>query len=306
MEQLRLREIIEQATVSPTILNLEGNNLTSLPESIGDLTNLTILRLNHNKLTSLPESIGNLTKLSRLYLNHNELTSLPESISNLTNLIWLDLDDNKLTSLPKSIDNLTNLIWLYLKSNKLTSLPESIGNLNKLILLNLDNNKLTSLPESISDLTNLNSINLDNNPLVNLSILRKLPNLNDVEFLNTNLPRRYWTKFSEWKSRWLLDEDNAQIRSILIELLGYQKICDELNAVALDDWREYTLLKIDGLNSPSWYRGINREPMVLLKMICPSTGHIHILQVPPEMKSAEQAITWINHGIHPDQFTVQT
>jgi hypothetical protein len=38
----------------------------------------------------------------------------------------------------------------------------------------------------------------------------------------------------------------------------------------------------------------------------PSTGHIHILRVPPEMTSAEAAITWVNHGIHPDEFSVQT
>ena len=49
-----------------------------------------------------------------------------------------------------------------------------------------------------------------------------------------------------------------------------------------------------------------REPLVLLKMTCPSTGHIHLLRVPPEMTSAEEAITWVNHGIHPDEFAVQT
>jgi hypothetical protein len=43
------------------------------------------------------------------------------------------------------------------------------------------------------------------------------------------------------------------------------------------------------------------EPLVLLKMTCPSTNHTHILRVPPETTSAEEAITWINHGIHPDQ-----
>ena len=49
-----------------------------------------------------------------------------------------------------------------------------------------------------------------------------------------------------------------------------------------------------------------RQPIVLLKMTCPSTGHIHILRVPPEMTSAAAAITWVNHGIHPDEFTAQT
>jgi leucine-rich repeat protein SHOC2 len=46
--------------------------------------------------------------------------------------------------------------------------------------------------------------------------------------------------------------------------------------------------------------------MVLLKMTCPSTGHIHILQVPPNLTNIEAAITWVNHGIHPDEITVAT
>jgi leucine-rich repeat protein SHOC2 len=91
--------------------------------------------------------------------------------------------------------------------------------------------------------------------------------------------------------------------------LGYERICDELNAIALDTWREYTLLKIDGVETVYEENGdelIDREPMLLLKMTCPSTGHIHILRVPPEITSAEAAITWVNHGIHPDEFAVQT
>jgi hypothetical protein len=128
-----------------------------------------------------------------------------------------------------------------------------------------------------------------------------------IKMFGVDLPRRYWTKFSEWKAEWLLDEENASIRRILIEQLGYEEICDKLGAVSIDSWQEYTLLKLD--NMEIIYEGqkeIRREPMLLLKMTCPSTNHIHILRVPPEMTSAEAAITWVNHGIHPDEFAVQT
>jgi hypothetical protein len=112
----------------------------------------------------------------------------------------------------------------------------------------------------------------------------------------------------EWKSEWLLDEDNVEVRRILVAQIGYERICNELNAISLDTWREYTLLKIDGVEKIYARNGkiIVTEPMVLLKMNCPSTAHIHILRVPPEMVSAEAAITWVNHGIHPDDFTIQT
>ena len=39
-----------------------------------------------NKLTTLPESIGNLTKLTDFNLSANKLTTLPKSIKNLTQL----------------------------------------------------------------------------------------------------------------------------------------------------------------------------------------------------------------------------
>jgi Leucine-rich repeat (LRR) protein len=128
-------------------------------------TNLTWLQLSDNQLTSLPESIGNLTNLTNLFLYSNQLTSLPESIGNPTNLTWLQLYDNQLTSLPESIGDLTNLTDLYLDSNQLTSIPESIGDLTNLTYLGLYNNQLTSLPESIGNLTNLVYLYLDNNQL---------------------------------------------------------------------------------------------------------------------------------------------
>jgi hypothetical protein len=144
--------------------------------------------------------------------------------------------------------------------------------------------------------------------LEDLSVLQSLPSLKAVNFLDIEIPRRYWVKFNDWKAEWLLDEDNAEIRRVLIEQVGYEKICEELNAIDLDTWREYTLLKIDGIEAvyDEDEKPIDREPMVLLKMTCPSTQHIHILRVPPEMESAEAAITWVNHGIHPDKFAVQT
>ena len=146
-------------------------------------------------------------------------------------------------------------------------------------------------------------------------MLKAMPSLNIVVFANMYLPRRYWMRFSDWEPQWLIDEKNAEIRRILVEQVGYERISEELDVDTVDSWREYELIKIDmdalkpfsftsfqdfmELNSP--------EPIIaLLKMTCPSTAHIHILRVPPEMTSAESAITWVNHGIHPDRFAIQT
>jgi internalin A len=50
----------------------------------------------------------------------------------------------------------------------------------------------------------------------------------------------------------------------------------------------------------------DREPILLLKMTCPSTGFIHALRVPPNMISAREAIRWVNWDIEPEEFSVQT
>jgi hypothetical protein len=110
--------------------------------------------LRENQLQSLPDSIGNLENLTELDLCDNQLQSLPDSIGNLENLTELDLRENQLQSLPDSIGNLNNLTELYLRDNQLQSLPDSIGNLNNLQRINLKNNNLISLPPRFRDIIN--------------------------------------------------------------------------------------------------------------------------------------------------------
>jgi leucine-rich repeat protein SHOC2 len=87
------------------------------------------------------------------------------------------------------------------------------------------------------------------------------------------------------------------LRRVIIGQIGYERICKELDTMTIDSGREYTSIEIEK---------VDIEPMVLLKIICPSTDRIHILRVPPEMISAEAAMTWINHNIHPNNIGIQT
>ncbi|MFB2973717.1 DUF6745 domain-containing protein [Aerosakkonema sp. BLCC-F183] len=107
-----------------------------------------------------------------------------------------------------------------------------------------------------------------------------------------NIPPNYWP------ASWLLKEENAELRRVLIQAIGYEKIASELGATELDSFREYRLLKIN--------TDVDIEPIYMLKMICPSTGHIHVLRVPPDLKSAREAIRWVNWGVDTEEFGVQT
>jgi len=102
---------------------------------------------------------------------------------------------------------------------------------------------------------------------------------------------------NQWQSQWLLAEENAELRRVLIQGIGYDRICQELEAKQIDSWQEYALLQIDNADV---------EPICLLKMTCPSTGFIHGLRVPPNLTSAREAIGWVNWDIDPEEFSVQT
>jgi len=107
-----------------------------------------------------------------------------------------------------------------------------------------------------------------------------------------------------WQSKWVLKEQNAEVRRALIQGITYDRICQELAVTELDSWQEYTLLSIE-FDDDFGIRG-NAKPVYLLKMTCPSTGHIHALRVPPNVRSAQEAIRWVNWDIDPEEFSVQT
>jgi internalin A len=159
-----------------------GNQLTALPETIGNLHNLKYLDLNHNQLTAIPETIGNLHNLSSLSIWNNQLTAIPEVIGALHNLTNLYLKDNQLTAIPETIGNLHNLKYLIIWNNQLTAIPETIGNLHNLKYLNLSDNQLTVIPEVIGNLHNLTDLGLSDNQLT--AIPETIETLFELENLN--------------------------------------------------------------------------------------------------------------------------
>ncbi len=129
-----------------TSLNLSGLGLMTLPESIGQLTQLQSLSISNNQLTTLPESCAALSNLNRLILGDS-------------------LGDLPLVKLPDCVRQLTNLKIISAQHCKLTSLPDWLSELAELVSLNVAGNDLIDLPASLGLLRNLNSIDLKDNPL---------------------------------------------------------------------------------------------------------------------------------------------
>jgi len=105
---------------SLTKLQLSGNEITNLPNSLVKLQNLTILYLGYNSLSQIAPHIYYLKNLTLLALNNNKLTTLPSQFCNLTKLRTLHLHNNQILTLPRIVvDGLPNLLELSLRNNPL-------------------------------------------------------------------------------------------------------------------------------------------------------------------------------------------
>ena len=113
-------------------VNLKGSDMDcAIPESIGNLTELTQLWLSYNQLYGeIPASFNNLTKLERLSLHGNNLSGNIENLVHLTSIKWMSISYNQFSGvIPENIGNLTNLRVLLLHNNQLSgTIPESICN----------------------------------------------------------------------------------------------------------------------------------------------------------------------------------
>ncbi len=146
----------EPARVTALNLTLRSGlkPVTSLPDEISQLPELTSLSLRGNMLTKLPDTLSSLRKLSRLDLSFNCFSSLPEPIKTLPIQV-LTFDNNPLRELPDWISELSTLQSSSFANDSLISLTPAISKLKALTTLNLDSNQLRSLPLELTALKTL-------------------------------------------------------------------------------------------------------------------------------------------------------
>lgn len=145
--------------------------------SADDLGRVIRLELSHHRMNgSIPESFGNLSELSHLHLDGNALTGqIPAGFGNLSRLEYASLMDNQLTGpLPAELGNLANLEELHLTNNSLTGqIPDTLAGMAKLRILYLNNREghdedigLTGpIPASVGSMPSLEILVLDRNKL---------------------------------------------------------------------------------------------------------------------------------------------
>ena len=98
------------------MIGFKSNQITTLAENTLPL-NTRWLILTDNQLTKLPDSMGDLKQLQKCMLAGNQLTEIPKSIQHCTNLELLRLSANQLTHLPDELLSLPKLSWLAFSGN---------------------------------------------------------------------------------------------------------------------------------------------------------------------------------------------
>ncbi len=164
-EQLCRARIAQNTQTREPSLDLSHLRLTSLPETIGELTHLESLDLSWNRLVQLPPELAKLTKLRRLDLNYSgEIGVLEPWIGQLSSLEELHIREVAVSELPESMALLHQLQTLDISDTALSELPRWLGNLPKLQTLNISGLTIAAIPawftslqlkRLISDLKNI-------------------------------------------------------------------------------------------------------------------------------------------------------
>ncbi|MDX8384583.1 MAG: protein kinase, partial [Ghiorsea sp.] len=148
------------------ILDLSGNQLSSLPDDLGRFTKLRILFLSDNIFEVMPAVLSTCPELSMVGFKANRIREIEEGALP-EQLRWLILTDNKLEKLPASIGKLGLLQKLMLAGNQLTSLPPQMQHCKHLELLRISANKIEELPEWLLKLPRLSWLAFAGNPCTN-------------------------------------------------------------------------------------------------------------------------------------------
>jgi len=145
------------------ILDLSGNQLSSLPDDLVKLKKLKVIFCSQNQFTELPAVLGRCSALSMVGFKANQIRYVPaESLP--AKLRWLTLTDNAIEQLPPEIGNCHDLQKLMLAGNRLQTLPETLAHCQRLELIRIAANQLHAFPTWLLSLPRLSWLAYSGNP----------------------------------------------------------------------------------------------------------------------------------------------
>jgi hypothetical protein len=137
------REVFDLADTLE-VLNLTGNQLSTLPDDLPRLHRLRVIFCSDNRFTTLPPVLGACGQLDMIGFKANRIAQVPAAALP-PGLRWLILTDNAVEALPGTLGERPRLEKLMLAGNRLTDLPDLSG-CGQLALLRLAANRFRHLP----------------------------------------------------------------------------------------------------------------------------------------------------------------
>lgn len=114
-----------------TRLNLAGNIISVLPDSIGNFVNLKEIDISGNGLAYITPRVGELRQLKTFIARNNNLDELPKEFAQLLALENLNLSGNRFESFMPQLFELVSLRTLYFGGNRIDVIPPDIQNLQR-------------------------------------------------------------------------------------------------------------------------------------------------------------------------------
>jgi hypothetical protein len=222
LEILELSETLE-------ILDLSGNQLSSLPDDFVRLKNLRILFLSDNQFTTWPVVLSKCINLTMVGFKANRIATIAEDALPV-NLRWLILTNNQLESLPLSIGKCKQLQKVMLAGNRLSQLPDTMRACKNIELLRISANRFEKIPSWLLALPRLSWLALSGNAF------------NQNQHYNNNLPEIAWNEFvieeqlgegasgTIFKAKWLSKEMEVAVKVFKGEVTSDGLPHDEMNA----------------------------------------------------------------------------
>jgi len=150
------------------ILDLHGNNISSLPSNLGNLSRLRILNISENAFETLPFEILASLPLTELSARKNQLsgTLIHDTVDSFATLQSLDVSANQLTHLTSADRPVAfpSLHQLCVSMNRLQALPD-ISSWTSLITLSADENSINAVPDGFTQLQTLKSVDFSSNDI---------------------------------------------------------------------------------------------------------------------------------------------
>jgi hypothetical protein len=95
----------------------------------------------------------------------------------------------------------------------------------------------------------------------------------------------------------ILQLGNAELRRVMIERISYETFIEQVGGLVKDKdsdpGGDRQLLQVPFDDD---------EPLMVLKVTCPSTGRIYVLRVPPYMRTCRQAAAWVAGFDNPNDY----